>query len=178
MSRQGVADYLVVFRKPGENPERVTHTNESFPVAVWQRYASPIWATMNGETDEDGFKHIDSVGKDDGDSGGIDQGNTLQAASAREHADERHLCCLQLGVIKRAVEMWSNPNDIVASWFAGIGSEGYQSLKMNRRFVGCELKESYWKQARLNLISAESSKDHELPLDIAPTPLVEELEEA
>lgn len=152
MSRQGVPDYLCTFRKPGDNPERVTHTNESFPVQLWQRYASPVWMD-------------------------IDPGNTLTRAEARDHHDERHICALQLEVIQRAVDLWSNPNDVVFSPFAGIGSEGYQALKQGRRFVGIELKESYWKQARLNLISAESSKDHELPLDIAPT-LVEELEEA
>ena len=153
MSRQGVADYLVVFRKPGDNPERVSNTPESFPVSVWQRYASPVWASITG-VDETGFAVIDDVSSDDGDEGGIDQGNTLQARSAREHADEKHLCCLQLGVIRRAIKLWSNPNDVVASWFAGIGSEGYAALQMDRRFIGCELKPSYWRQACANLESA------------------------
>ncbi len=141
MSRQGVPDYLCTFRKPGDNPERVTHTNESFPVQLWQRYASPVWMD-------------------------IDPGNTLTRAEARDHADERHICALQLEVIQRAIELWSNPRDVVFSPFAGIGSEGYQALKQGRRFVGIELKESYYRQARLNLISAESSKDHELPLEM------------
>ena len=130
MSRQGIPDYLVTMRKPGDNPERVSHTDESFPVDVWQKYASPVWMDINPS-------------------------DTLQRESAREHNDERHICPLQLQVIQRALELWSNPNDVVFSPFAGIGSEGYQSIKMGRRFVGVELKESYFRQACLNLKSAE-----------------------
>lgn len=126
MSRQGIPDYLVTMRKRGENPERVNHTDESFPVSVWQRYASPVWMD-------------------------IDASDTLQKESAREHEDERHICPLQLQVIRRAIELWTNPNDTVLSPFAGIGSEGYVALEMNRRFLGMELKESYWKQAVANL---------------------------
>lgn len=139
MSRQGVPDYLCTFRKPGDNPERVTHTNESFPVEVWQKYASPIWMDINPS-------------------------DTLQRESAREHHDERHICPLQLQVIQRAIELWSNPRDVVFSPFGGIASEGYQALKMNRRYVGIELKGSYWKQGCLNLISAETSKEQELAI--------------
>lgn len=131
MSRQGIPDYVVTMRKPGVNPEPVTHTNESFPVARWQRYASPVW--------------------DD-----IDPSDTLQYRSAREHDDERHICPLQLGVIRRCVELWSNPGDVVWSPFMGIGSEGVVSLEMGRRFVGAELKESYFKQACLNLAASEN----------------------
>lgn len=149
MSRQGVADYLLVFRKPGENPERVTHTNESFPVPVWQRYASPVWATADS-LDEEGFAYFVDP-KPEGDEGAIDQGNTLQVKSAREHKDEKHLCALQLGVIRRALKMWSNPGDVVASWFMGIGSEGVVSIEEGRKFVGVELKESYYGQAHRNL---------------------------
>lgn len=160
MSRQGVADYLLVFRKPGDNPERVTHTNESFPVPRWQRYASPIWATAD-EFDDEGFLRFrDPSGKttndEPDDCSGIDQGETLQFRSAREHKDERHICALQTSVIRRAVKLWSNPNDIVASWFMGIGSEGYVALQEGRRFVGCELKESYYKMAAANLKTATS----------------------
>jgi DNA methylase len=132
MSRQGIPDYLVTMRKRGENPERVTHTNESFPVALWQRYASPVWMDINPS-------------------------DTLQKESAREHEDERHICPLQLQVIQRAMELWTNPNDLVLSPFAGIGSEGYVAIKLQRRFLGFELKESYFKQAVLNLHAA--SKD-------------------
>ena len=125
MSRQGIPDYLVTMRKPGENPEPVTHTNETFPVAVWQRYASPVWMEINPS-------------------------DTLQASSAREEKDERHICPLQLGVIRRALNLWTNPNDIVLTPFLGIGSEAYVSLEMGRRAIGCELKTSYYNQAVAN----------------------------
>ena len=125
MSRQGIPDYLVTMRKPGDNPERVTHTNESFPVSLWQRYASPVWMDIN-------------------------QSDTLQARSARDEKDERHICPLQLPVIERGIELWTNPNDIVFTPFLGIGSEAYQALKMKRRAVGIELKESYFNQAVKN----------------------------
>jgi hypothetical protein len=131
MSRQGIPDYLVTMRKPGDNPERVTHTNESFPVSMWQRFASPVWMDINPS-------------------------RTLQKESAREQRDERHICPLQLEVIERAVELWTNPNDTVLSPFAGIGSEGYVSIQRGRRFIGIELKESYYKQAVANLQRAEN----------------------
>lgn len=126
LSRQGIADYLITVRKPGENSERVTHDNESFPVSLWQRYASPVWMDINPN-------------------------DTLQRESAREHDDERHICPLQLEVIRRALLLWSNPGDLVLSPFAGIGSEGYVALHEGRRFVGIELKQSYFAQACANL---------------------------
>lgn len=122
MSRQGIPDYLVTFRKPGINPRPVTHTKESFPVEQWQRWASPVW--------------------DD-----IDPGRTLQYMMAREEDDERHICPLQLDVIERAIRLWSNPGDVVLSPFAGIGSEIYTAVKLGRRGVGIELKRSYWEAA-------------------------------
>lgn len=129
MSRQGIADYLVTLRKPGDNPEPVSHTGDQFPVEVWQRYASPVWSD-------------------------IDPSDTLQYMSAREHDDERHICPLQLEVIRRGLELWTNPGDTVFSPFAGIGSEGYVALEMSRRFIGAELKASYFQQARRNLENA------------------------
>ena len=129
MSRQGIADYLVTMRKPGDNPERVSHTNDSFPVEVWQRYASPVWADINAT-------------------------RTLSKIGAREDKDERHICPLQLDVIERAMRMWSNMGDIVLSPFMGIGSEGYVAREMGRRFVGVELKRSYFDQARANILAA------------------------
>lgn len=129
MSRQGIPDYLVTMRKPGENEERIGHTEDDFPVAMWQRYASPVWMDINPS-------------------------DTLQHRSAREHNDERHICPLQLEVIRRAVKMWSNPGDLVLSPFMGIGSEGHVSLTMGRRFLGYELKRSYWQQACANLRNA------------------------
>lgn len=133
MSRQGIPDYLVTMRKPGDNPERVTHTNDSFPVGLWQRYASPVWFDINPS-------------------------KTLQRESAREEKDERHICPLQLEVIERTVDLWTNPNDTVLSPFAGIGSEGYVSIQKGRKFIGIELKESYYKQAIGNLRRAEQEQ--------------------
>lgn len=130
MSRQGIPDYLVTMRKPGENLEPVVNTNETFPVKVWQNYASPIWMDINPS-------------------------DTLQFRSARDNNDERHICPLQLQVIERAIRLWTNKNDIVLSPFAGIGSEGYQAVKMERRFVGIELKQSYFDCAVNNLKKAE-----------------------
>lgn len=133
-SRQGIADYLVTMRKPGINPEPVGHDEKDFTCAQWQMYASPVWMDINPS-------------------------DTLQHRSAREDDDERHICPLQLEVIRRGVRLWSNPGDVVLSPFAGIGSEGYVSVEMGRRFIGVELKESYFKQAVLNLESlhAQSS---------------------
>ncbi len=130
MSRQGVPDYLITMRKPGDNPERVTHSNESFPVSDWQRYASPVWMDINPN-------------------------DTIQYRAGREDEDERHICPLQLEVIRRALRMWSNPGDLILSPFAGIGSEGYVAIEEGRSFVGAELKRSYWEQAIKNLQSAE-----------------------
>ena len=129
MCRQGIPDYLVTMRAPGDNTERVTHTREGYPVDLWQKVASPVWMD-------------------------IDPSDTLQYVSAREHNDERHICPLQLEVIRRGVELWTNPGEFVLSPFAGIGSEGYVSLQMDRKFVGVELKESYYRQAARNLQQA------------------------
>lgn len=131
-SRMGMPDYLLVFRKPGENAEPITHRAEEFPVSQWQEWASPVWMTVN-------------------------QTRTLNVKAAKEQADEKHLCPLQLDVIERALHMWSNPGDVVMSPFLGIGSEGWCSLRTKRRFIGVELKESYWRQACRNLASAESN---------------------
>lgn len=155
MSRQGVPDYLVTFRKPGENKKPISHTHESFPVERWQRYASPVWVTV-GEADDEGFRRCTAEEVAGDPSSGIDQTNTLNARSAREDADEAHLCPLQLEVIRRGVRLWSNPDDVVWSPFAGIGSEGVVSLEEGRRFVGAELKESYYRQAVANLKRVES----------------------
>ena len=130
MSRMGIPDYVLTFRRPGENPEPVSHTRDDFPVTLWQKWASPIW--------------------DD-----IDPSDTLQFRSARENDDERHVCPLQLEVIRRCVRLWSNGGDNVLSPFAGIGSEGVVALEEARRFVGIELKQSYFEQAARNLAAAE-----------------------
>jgi len=129
MSRQGIPDYLVTMRKPGDNPEAVTKDPEDFPVSVWQRYASPIWTDINPS-------------------------DTLAFRSVREHKDDKHICPLQLTVIQRGVEIWTNPGDTVLSPFAGIGSEGYVAVNLGRRFLGVELKGSYFRQACENMKSA------------------------
>lgn len=130
MSRQGIPDYLITMRAPGVNPEPVANTNETFPVGVWQKYASPVWTDINPS-------------------------DTLQHRSAREDEDERHICPLQLDVIRRATRLWTNDGDTVLSPFAGIGSEGVVAIEMGRRFVGAELKASYYEQAARNLEAAK-----------------------
>ena len=145
MSRQGIPDYLVTMRKPGENPEPVEgrlgeFVGENPPapssdptrasIDIWQRYASPVWMDIN-------------------------QSRTLNKEGAREEKDEKHICPLQLDVIERGIQLWSNPGDTVFSPFMGIGSEGYCAVKMGRKFIGCELKKSYYDQALKNLENAE-----------------------
>lgn len=137
MSRMGIPDYVVFMRKPGENPERVTHTNENFPVGLWQEYASPIWDEYNSPVWWD-----------------INQSNTLNRIFADEES-ERHICPLQLDVIERVVKMYSNEGDTVFTPFLGIGSEVYQAVKMGRKGIGIELKKEYFEQAKKNLISLD-----------------------
>lgn len=131
MSRAGLPDYLLAFRKPGTNNDPVTHTPDEFPVEQWQRWASPVWMDVN-------------------------QTRTLNVHAAREAADEKHICPLQLDVIERALVLWSNRGDTVFSPFMGIGSEGVCSVRLGRKFIGTELKESYWKQACGFLRQAEA----------------------
>ena len=137
MSRQGIPDYVVTMRKPGKNEKPITHEPGSateLPVERWQRYASPVWMD-------------------------IDPTDTLQGyRQAREEPDERHICPLQLGVIRRCIELWSRPDDVVWSPFMGIGSEGFVALQEGRRFVGAELKTSYFEQAVRNLREAATVK--------------------
>ncbi|MDD2601285.1 MAG: DNA methyltransferase [Kiritimatiellae bacterium] len=141
MSRQGIADYLVTMRKPGDNDEPIAHEREKFPVSVWQNYASPVWMDIN-------------------------QSDTLQRTSAREERDEKHICPLQLEVIRRAINLWTNPGDIVLSPFAGIGSEVYQAVKQGRIGIGIELKKSYYAQAVKNCLSAIEIKKEQTIFDI------------
>jgi hypothetical protein len=154
MSRQGIPDYLITMRKPGSNDQPVAHTGEGddIPVQMWQRYASPVWVTTSG-VDDEGF----AICEPD-----IDPGDTLQHRSAREHDDERHICPLQLEVIRRAIKLWSNHGDTVFSPFAGIGSELYTAIQMGRRAVGAELKRSYYEQACRNLAAASTESQMSL----------------
>lgn len=130
MSRAGMADYVLVFRKPGKNAAPIGHKPADFPVERWQQWASPVW------TD-------------------IDQTDVLNGRIAREDKDSKHVCPLQLGLIERAVTLWSNPGETVLSPFAGIGSEGVVSLRLGRRFVGTELKAAYFDVAARFLAEAE-----------------------
>lgn len=142
-SRGGLPDYLMTFIKPGDNAEPIEHDMDEetalrlgrrrkkngsniFSLEQWQEWASPVWMTVN-------------------------QTNVLNTAAAKTQGDEKHLCPLQLDVILRALILWSNPGNTVLSPFMGIGSEGVVSLREGRKFVGIELKESYWKQAVRNL---------------------------
>lgn len=145
MSRQGIPDYLVTMRKPGDNPEPISGGLDAFvgenppdastdptrtSIDIWQRYASPVWMDINAS-------------------------RTLQKESAREEKDEKHICPLQLDVIERGIQLWSNKGDTIFSPFMGIGSEGYCAVKMGRKFIGCELKKSYYDQAVANLAAAQ-----------------------
>ncbi len=145
MSRQGIPDYLCTFRKPGENTEPVNGElshwagDDSFKsegrlsIDIWQRYASPVWMDINPS-------------------------RTLQYRAARDKSDERHICPLQLDVIERCTQLWTNEGDVVLSPFAGIGSEGYVAVETGRRFIGIELKQSYVSQAVKNLDAAEQHR--------------------
>ena len=143
MSRMGIPDYVVIMRKPGDNPERVTHTNDTYPVSEWQNVASPIWEYDHSPVWWD-----------------INQSDTLNVRMARDGRDERHICPLQLPVIERLLKLYTTPNDIVFTPFLGIGSEVYQAILMGRRGVGIELKKSYFDCAVENVKNAiiESSQ--------------------
>ena len=130
MSRQGLADYLVIMRKPGLNPKPISHTADEFPVDKWQVYASPVWFDIN-------------------------QSRTLNFKAGKTEDDVKHICPLQLDVIERAMELWSAPGDLVFSPFAGVGSEGYTAIKMGRQFIGSELKPSYYELAIKNIADAK-----------------------
>jgi hypothetical protein len=164
MVRQGIPDYLVTFRKPGKNEDAISgpftyfvgedgppdeedmpeYVHRSYSIDVWQRYASPVWMDINPT-------------------------RTLQTASAKEHPDEKHICPLQLDVIDRALHLWTNPGDVVLSPFGGIGSEGFEAIKMGRRAVLAELKESYFRQLVANLRRAEiEAAQPQLELDVEP----------
>lgn len=132
-SRQGLAEYVLTFRKwadsEGNGVERVGHTVDEFPLDQWQKWASPVWMD-------------------------IDQTNVLNVTMARENGDEKHMCPLQLDVIERCVGLWSNIGNVVFSPFAGVGSEGVVALRMGRKFIGTELKGSYFDHAHRHLREA------------------------
>lgn len=142
MCRAGIPQYLLTFRKPGQNENFISHENgletfagENEPVEGvlaherWRRYASPVWMDIR-------------------------QGNTLNAKSAREEDDERHVCPFSLDIVERAIQLWSNKGDVVLDPFNGVGSSGYQAIKMGRKYIGIELKGSYFEQSIKNLSKA------------------------
>ena len=132
LSRTGIPDYILVFRNAGDNLVPITHQDKDenkenyLPVNLWQKYAEPVWYDIN-------------------------YSDTLQYTSARDEKDEKHICPLQLETIRRCLHLWSNEGDTVLSPFGGIGSEGYESLRLNRNYIGIELKESYYNQMQRNL---------------------------
>ena len=133
-SRVGMPDYVLVFRKtPADEKtvDKVGHDAKDFPVSLWQKWASPVWMD-------------------------IDQTNVLNVRIAKDNKDEKHLCPLQLDLIERAIRLWSNPGDVVLSPFMGVGSEGCVALKTGRKFVGTELKGTYFEQAVRNLQDSAS----------------------
>jgi len=129
-SRVGMPDYMLFFRKDQENPDPVTHDPEDLPVSMWQELASPVWMQVN-------------------------QTKVLNGRMAKGQEDERHICPLQLDVIERCLTLYSNPGDLVLDPFNGIGSTGYQSVKMGRRYIGIELKPEYARQAARFLEQAD-----------------------
>lgn len=163
LSRMAVADYVVTMRKPGDNPEPIAggfdayhgtdnvpatdpgrashHVADSYSVKVWQRYAEPVWMD-------------------------IAQSDVLSHRAARAEEDERHISPLQLTVIRRCIQLWSNPGDVVFSPFAGIGSELYVAIEMGRRALGAELKKSYFDQAVANLQEAERQRSGQTLFDL------------
>lgn len=146
-SRQGMAEYVIVFRKwaaEDEEVEPVTHTRDDFPLDQWQQWASPVWMDIR-------------------------QTNVLNAALARSDRDERHICPLQLDLIERCVKLWSNPGDLVFSPFAGIGSEGYEAVRCGRRFLGVELKPEYFRIACRNLGKADAEAGQLTLFDLMAT---------
>ena len=134
-NRPALADYLLLFRKPGDNDVTVNPVETGQMTRDdWIEWARPVWT-------------------------GIRETNTLNTAVAREDADERHICPLQLDLIERVIRLYSNPGETVLSPFAGIGSEGYEAVRLGRTFIGCELKPSYWSTACENLEKAERLRD-------------------
>ena len=132
MSRTGIPDYILVFRNAGDNLVPITHQDTDdkkenyLPVNLWQKYAEPVWYDIN-------------------------YSDTLQYTSARDEKDEKHICPLQLETIRRCLHLWSNEGETVLSPFGGIGSEGHESLRLKRNFIGIELKPSYYNQMQKNL---------------------------
>jgi DNA modification methylase len=142
--RAGLPDYLLTFRKDGENETPITHKEGLTKYCgrtdpggdgvgrshnIWRSYASPVWMDIR-------------------------QTLTLNAKAGREPDDEKHLCPLQLDVIERACVLWSNPGEVVLTPFMGVGSECYGAVLNGRKSIGIELKSSYYSQAVKNMLAA------------------------
>ena len=144
-SRVGMPDYMLFFRKDEENPDPITHAPDDLPVSMWQELASPVWMQVN-------------------------QTKVLNGRQAKGDQDEKHICPLQLDVIERCLTLYSNPGDLVLDPFNGIGSTGYQAVKMGRRYIGIELKPEYARQAARFLESAAGQPVIEGIADLEPLP--------
>lgn len=156
--REMLPSYLLTFRRDGVNASPVTHTPEDYPVDLWQRVASPVWATAERTPDREGMTVYGGKHAASGEHGGVNPTDTLQFRSAREHEDEKHICPLQLEVIRRIVKLYSNPGDVVADFFGGIGSTGVVAVEMDRKAILVELKRSYYAQGVKNVRAAEPSR--------------------
>lgn len=158
-NRPALGDYVLLFRKPGDNSEPIQAPVDN---ETWIKWARPVWRTDGVTVPTDAGMIVPDACWED-----IRESKTLNERIARENADERHICPLQLDLIERCVKLWSNKGDLVLSPFAGIGSEGYMALKLGRRYVGCELKESYWRQAvkYLTQVKSQASLFDELVAD-------------
>lgn len=132
MTRPGLADTMLYFRRDGINPSPVCHHPDEIPVDMWQKWAEPVWFD-------------------------VDQTRVLNGRFARGEKDEKHICPLQLDVIYRCLTLYSNPGDLILDPFNGIGSTGHEAIKMGRRYIGIELKPEYAKHAARFLDHAESS---------------------
>jgi hypothetical protein len=164
MSRPALADYVVVFKKPGENgnpiragiSEKYENRDGWITGDEWCEWAAPVWYRKMPAEKSPHYPFQENYPSRHQATDGISEGDVLRNfVDGRENDDEKHLCPLQLGVIERCVKLWSNPGDVVLSPFMGIGSEGYVAIRHGRRFVGCELKPSYFRVACENLRDAE-----------------------
>jgi DNA modification methylase len=161
MMRMALADYILYFRKPGNNPvpihagisKKYNNPDGWITEEEWIEWAAPVWYRR---VKRDGRREVGNYPGMHQATDGIMETDVLNVSCAKDSKDERHLCPLQLGVIERCVKLWSAPGDTVFSPFAGIGSEGYKSVQLHRRFIGIELKPSYFQVACDNLQKAEN----------------------
>lgn len=187
MSSVGLPDYILLMRRAGKNEVPVKH-EATDPLAIkddsgkprhWQQVASPVWspvgkasdvwATSNGVYEGDSFVDYESPRAGNPDKRGIDQSDTLNFRAAREHADERHVCPTQVGVVRRLLELYTNPGEVVISPFLGIGTDVAVAVEMGRRGVGFELKASYFRQSVEHVKRVEpGAKGQQLDITDAP----------